>query len=50
MVDKARWEEYIRKVEGEDMVIIDSWVKLKVKCENVKLFVSNSVLVKSDQS
>jgi hypothetical protein len=30
MVDKARWEEYIKKVEGEDMVIIDSWTKLKV--------------------
>ena len=36
MVDKARWEEYMKKVEGEDMVIIDSWRKLKVNCENVK--------------
>ena len=30
MVDKARWEEHIKKVEGEDMMIIDSWRKLKV--------------------
>ena len=36
MVDKARWEEYMKKVEGEDMVIIDSWRKLKVNCENIK--------------
>ena len=38
MVDKARWEEYMQKVEGEDMVIIDSWRKLKVKGDkaNVK--------------
>ena len=39
MVDKARWEEYIKKVEGEDMVIIDYWTKLKVNCENIKLYV-----------
>ena len=30
MVDKARWEEYTQKVEGEDKAILETWRKLKV--------------------